>query len=148
MSRRNRFGFDDPSVILTGGPSHSRAAQDDDPPYVPPSLQLGFTAPPAVPRALDRRVQQRIDDLIDRGLARMVADDLRRHGSDEMLDQLERATDAELLEVNALHEQRAALHQVAHHGGYLVSTPRDMPRGVLAEIRAEAGPLLWDGDQA
>lgn len=50
-------------------------------------------------------------------------------------------------------------------GGYLVSTPRDMPRGVLADLRAENGchyphlatercpgceiePLLWDGDQA
>lgn len=45
MSRRyNRFGFDDPSVILSGGPSHSRSAEDADPPYEPPRQPLGFAA--------------------------------------------------------------------------------------------------------
>lgn len=96
MSRRNRHGFDDPAVILSSGPSHSRAAEDGDPPYEPPRQPLGFTT---------------------------------------------------------------------GRGGYLVSTPRDMPRGVLADLRAENGcyyphlsaqtcpgceiePLLWAGDQA
>jgi hypothetical protein len=38
--------LDDPSLVLSGGPSHARSAADDDPPYVKPRQRLGF-APPA-----------------------------------------------------------------------------------------------------
>lgn len=41
---RNRYRYDEPSVILTSGPASSRAADDTDPPYEPPRVPLGFTA--------------------------------------------------------------------------------------------------------
>lgn len=37
-----RVWDDDPSLVLSAGPSHARAAEDDDPPYVPPRIRLGF----------------------------------------------------------------------------------------------------------
>lgn len=35
----------DPSIVLSSGPSHSRDAGDTEPPYQPPRIALGFTAP-------------------------------------------------------------------------------------------------------
>lgn len=37
--------LDDPSLVLSGGASHARDASEDDPPYEPPRLPLGFTRP-------------------------------------------------------------------------------------------------------
>lgn len=37
--------LDDPSVVLSSGPSHERNARDDDPPYQPPKIRLGFAPP-------------------------------------------------------------------------------------------------------
>lgn len=38
--------LDDPSLVLSAGPSHARNTEDDDEPYTPPRHRLGF-APPA-----------------------------------------------------------------------------------------------------
>lgn len=35
--------LDHPDVVLSGGPSHSREARRDDPPYEKPRHPLGFT---------------------------------------------------------------------------------------------------------
>jgi hypothetical protein len=36
------YRLDRPSLVVTGGPSFAREADDDDPPYVPPKQPLGF----------------------------------------------------------------------------------------------------------
>lgn len=37
--------LDDPSLVMSSGPSHSRDARKDDPPYRPPTQRLGFAPP-------------------------------------------------------------------------------------------------------
>lgn len=37
--------LDDPRVELSSGPSHARNAEKTDPPYVPPTIRLGFAPP-------------------------------------------------------------------------------------------------------